>query len=254
MKFLGYIKLYRSTYDHHLFRNEPYSKRDAWHYLIAEAAFKPWTKYVREIPVKIGRGQAVISIRDLAKEWRWSKDKVTRFLIRLEDDAMIRTQKSQLGNQYTIVNYEKYQADKDINKDIDKDIDKDKKEEVKEDVKNKDKNKEDVFSVRPEFVSEEDWKALILHRRGHKQKPKETEYAYRILAGKIKKTMELGFTSTEVIEQIVVRNWQSVEPSWMPENKPTKGGAKNVRDERSDILGKAARHVLAQRINEASNG
>lgn len=132
----GYIKLYRSSYKHHLFEDEPFSKRDAWHFLIAAAAFAPWTKSVREIPVKLNRGEVSISTRELAREWKWSREKVKRFLNRLEGESMLSPQRSKLGNRYTIVNYDKYQGNESINESTDESTDESKKEEgIKEGIK-----------------------------------------------------------------------------------------------------------------------
>lgn len=231
------MKSIKDLYDEHGFFSLIFEKMEEWEWYTDLPCFKLMVHLIIKSMKKdtsyrgepVLRGQYRTSRARLAMETGLSEKQVRTALKKLEKTKEIIWAKSRAKQRsiITLCNFEKYQPEL-LERGQGKGqagakLGPSNKEELSV-TSSKDKNKEDVFSVRPEFVSEEDWKALILHRRGHKQKPKETEYAYKILAGKIKKTMELGFTSTEVIEQIVVRNWQSVEPSWMPENKSTKGG------------------------------
>lgn len=58
------------------------------------------------------RGEFVGSLRFWARRWRWKKDRVARFLNRLEGDGFITRQRQGThGAVYLIVNYARYQDD-----------------------------------------------------------------------------------------------------------------------------------------------
>jgi hypothetical protein len=71
-----------------------------------------------------------------------------------------------------------------------------------------------------------------------------------ILSGKIQKTVEAhGCTPKEVIETIIVRNWQSIEPHWMNKTNHTKGG--NGRDKDTEYRRETAKDLLREKFEEA---
>ena len=101
----GYIKLYRDIRDHWLWQNEPYDKAHAWADLIMRANYK-----TREIMfdgrlVTVKRGSFITSVKQLARDWGWSRHKVSDFLDVLAENEMI-TQKR--DNKKTLINIEKY--------------------------------------------------------------------------------------------------------------------------------------------------
>jgi hypothetical protein len=116
---MSYYQMHRGWMNSPVFRKSPYSHREAWCWLIENAA---WAK--SRIPVEGGiltleRGQLSHSLRFLAKAWKWQSDKRVRlFLRRLEEDKMLRIQKGRKTdagkdagqNVITICNYERYQA------------------------------------------------------------------------------------------------------------------------------------------------
>ncbi len=108
----GYYQMHRGWQDHPVFGREPYSERDAWEWLIANASHTDTVVRVAGVPVTVERGQLCYSVRFLAERWRWSKSKVHRFLGRMAKWDMIRTcAKSGTANTVvTVCNYELYQA------------------------------------------------------------------------------------------------------------------------------------------------
>jgi len=102
----GYYRLYRGWLDHDLFRGQAYCERAAWAWLIEHAAFAKKRGGV-------GRGELVVSIRQLALAWKWNPGKVRSFLGRLSRSTQISTQTSTKGRaaatHITICNYEKFQ-------------------------------------------------------------------------------------------------------------------------------------------------
>ena len=112
----GYIRFHRSIFSHHFFAPEPYTEREAWTWLIAEAAWKPCTVRVRQSMVEIGRGELIYSTRFLAKKWRWDRSHVRRFIARLIAEKMVDPQLNpQLTHKpthLTICNYDKFQTER----------------------------------------------------------------------------------------------------------------------------------------------
>jgi hypothetical protein len=100
------------------FGGEPFTRREAWQWLIAEAAWKP-----RRIRVSTGRGDTFIELDRgqlshsrsyMQKAWNWSSDKRVRtFLDRLEMDSRIGRTKGQASGQtqciITVCKYDEYQ-------------------------------------------------------------------------------------------------------------------------------------------------
>jgi hypothetical protein len=107
----GYYRMARGWMEHPAFGREPFTRAQAWIWLIERAAWRDTTQPVGRHFVQVQRGQVAVAVRYLAEAWQWSKSSVDRFLTRLETGTMIGTQP---GTQYTVIticNYEKYQGD-----------------------------------------------------------------------------------------------------------------------------------------------
>lgn len=106
---MSYYLMHRGWMDHHLFKDQPYSEREAWEYLIANANYAP-TKYRQAGKIyDIPRGAKATSYRDLAGHWKWSVGKVIRFLKLLNTDGMISLKTEHNFVEIYLVNYEAYQ-------------------------------------------------------------------------------------------------------------------------------------------------
>src|SRR3954468_20107928 len=71
------------------FADEPFTEREAFMWLVGEAAWKPYRKGADGKLVDPGRGQLCHAVRFMAEAWGWSKSRVDRFLDRLENRDMI---------------------------------------------------------------------------------------------------------------------------------------------------------------------
>jgi DNA-binding transcriptional MocR family regulator len=118
----GYVAMRRNWQDHDIFAGEEYSRRDAWAWLISNAAWKPTRARVKGETIEIGRGELCFALRFLAEKWGWSKSKVDRFLGVLRTEGMILT-RSKTGTTagqgtgqgqtiITICNYDAFQSPK----------------------------------------------------------------------------------------------------------------------------------------------
>lgn len=119
----GYVAMSRDWQDHDIFEGDEFSRRDAWAWLIANAAWKPGKARIKGMAVILARGELCFSQRFLAKRWRWSKSRVDRFIQLLRAEGMIET-RSKIGatpdhpagqgqSIISICNYDKYQPAKD---------------------------------------------------------------------------------------------------------------------------------------------
>lgn len=106
----GWIKLHRSMLEHHLWSKEPFSYAQAWIDLLLHANHKPARVCIKTTVIEVARGQQCRSELTLSKEWRWSRNKVRRFLKLLENDKMIAQHTTHLTSVISICNYESFQG------------------------------------------------------------------------------------------------------------------------------------------------
>lgn len=112
-----FVAISRGLLDHPVVgipASEPYSRTEAWQWLILEAAFRARRYEAGNIVVELKRGQLAHSTRYMAKAWRWSEPAVRRFLTRLKTGAgtgaMIDAATDAGITVITICNYERYQT------------------------------------------------------------------------------------------------------------------------------------------------
>ncbi len=88
----GVFAVDRGIFTDDLFADEAFTEREAWLWLIAEAAWKARRVRAGTAAVELARGQLCHSVRFMAEAWQWSKSRVDRFLSKLEKrDAISRT-------------------------------------------------------------------------------------------------------------------------------------------------------------------
>ncbi|RME97719.1 MAG: hypothetical protein D6773_15405 [Alphaproteobacteria bacterium] len=114
----GTFAVSREIWEHPLLAsNEPFSRREAWLWLVSEAAWKPTQKEIGGKIVTLQRGQLAHSLRFMAHNWKWSKSKVDRYIYRLKTGTMIDVEPGHSAMLITICNYEKYQPSLKIERD-----------------------------------------------------------------------------------------------------------------------------------------
>ena len=105
----GWISIHRKILDDEEWLSEPFTRSQAWIDVLLIANHKSNSFYVRGNLINVSRGQFAYGETELAKRWKWSRDKVRRFLHVLETRQQIIQQKSRVLSIYTVVNYEMYQ-------------------------------------------------------------------------------------------------------------------------------------------------
>lgn len=107
----GWIKLHRKIIDSWIWNdNECYDKRSAWIDLLLLADYSGRKVIHNGEIIALNQGQLQVSIRGLSNRWKWSTNRVYRFLNMLENDGMIERERNTNETLITIVNYSFYQV------------------------------------------------------------------------------------------------------------------------------------------------
>lgn len=105
----GWIKLFRKIRSNILWQDKPFTKGQAFVDMLLRANHKDNEVLYEWKKVTISCGSFIASERDLARDWGWSRSRVTRYLRLLRDEGMIVSKPNPKANQITICNYKIYQ-------------------------------------------------------------------------------------------------------------------------------------------------
>lgn len=107
----GWIRLYRQIQDSAIWKvSDKFNRRDAWIDLLLMANHEDRTIVIDGKPKVIHAGQRWTSSAILAERWRWSRNKVLRYLRLLKELGMVTTNGTTSGTLITIVKYEDFQS------------------------------------------------------------------------------------------------------------------------------------------------
>lgn len=101
----GYFAVSRDFLNEEIFHKEPASRGQAWIELIGLAKFKDEPFLVNGQLVEGKRGCIYVSQTALSERWKWSKNKVIRFLKLLQTLGKIELRSNHVINCISIVNY-----------------------------------------------------------------------------------------------------------------------------------------------------
>lgn len=107
----GYIKLHRQLQDCWLWKDEPFSRGQAWVDLLMLANHSEHKMQFNGNLITVGRGQIITSIMKLSERWKWSRNKTKHFIDVLESDGMVTTKGTTKGTTITIVNWDNFQLE-----------------------------------------------------------------------------------------------------------------------------------------------
>lgn len=105
----GWVSLNREIAGHWVWDCE-FSTGQAWVDLILHANHKPAKIIIKGQLIDVLRGQQARSELTLSKQWKWSRNKVRRFLKNLENDGMIEVKSGHLTTVITICKYNDFQS------------------------------------------------------------------------------------------------------------------------------------------------
>lgn len=106
----GTVNIARSLFHDAAFKDQPFTEREAFMWMVMEASWKDREKRIDNKVVSLKRGQLAASIRFMAEAWSWEKSTVDRFLKRLKNRDMIGTDSGTGVNVITICKYSEYQG------------------------------------------------------------------------------------------------------------------------------------------------
>jgi hypothetical protein len=116
----NWIAVSRNLFDNDCFKQENFTEREAFLWMIMHAAWQTKTIKHKGKPQKLERGQLLGGSEHLAKTFGWSRQRVRTFLAKLQREEMIEINQrsNQRSNQcnghyaniVTISNYNKYQT------------------------------------------------------------------------------------------------------------------------------------------------
>lgn len=213
----GWYAMKRGWQGHPVFDGQAYSDRDAWVWMIENAAHSETFVNVRGNPVSIQRGQLSYSIRFLATAWGWHRNRVARFLERLKKWELIETAGGTAQVVITVCNYSVYQDVRDSagtpsGTEAGRGRD---RGGTNNNNDNNDKQKGNITSKppktsfqRPDWIPEIAWKAYIDHRKA--MKIGVTDHALGLATKQLEKLRQEGHDPTEVINQSILRGWKGL--------------------------------------------
>lgn len=106
----GWISIHRKIQQSDIWLDkEPFDKRSAWIDLIMMANHDDRQVLFDGKFIEVKRGEKITSLRMLSEKWKWSRNKVKRFLKLLESGSMIELKIDHQKTTYKIVNYNVYQ-------------------------------------------------------------------------------------------------------------------------------------------------
>jgi hypothetical protein len=106
----GVFAVDRGIFDHPVLSSrEPFSRREAWLFILSEAAWKPRAFRANGRQIELKRGQLSHSVRFLADKWGWSKSSVARFLDVLQTETMIEKETGTGQILISVCNFDQYQ-------------------------------------------------------------------------------------------------------------------------------------------------
>ena len=250
----GFISLERKLWDHPLFTPAPMTEREAWMWMIAQAAWSETRHRVGSELVVVPRGAFMATLREMQSAFMWGSDKRVRtFLKTLEKEGMIgRTTlgaKNAPKTQITIRNYEEYQSrgrTKDAPKTQDRThhgrtTDAVKKQGNKGTRDSKESQDACAAKILSTLISQNVAMAFVAHRREMKKPITENS------ASAILKKLDGHHDPDAVITDSIANGWQGVFPEKIkPQSKfkAISGG----RDERR-YQGSESNREIANRFS-----
>jgi len=200
----GVFAVDRGIWDHPVLNSkDPLSRREAWLWMLSEAAWKPRKVSIDGKTVTLERGQMAHSVRFMADKWGWSKSAVVRFLDRCKTETMIETQSGTGQNIITICNYDDYQKVALPNRDTNRDSDRDSSGTVAGHQRDKEEDTKNIEDIKPSSCAvakatrtegaeefQEFWKAYPKRDGGNPKKP---------AAEKFYAALKAGATASEII-------------------------------------------------------
>jgi len=106
----GWVKLWRSQFNHWVSEKRPWCDGYAWSYTYSRANHKDGLVNFRNQYIRLKRGEFITSKRKLQGTFGWSRNRLNSFLAALKADNMITYRTTNRYLRIHVLNYEKYQG------------------------------------------------------------------------------------------------------------------------------------------------
>lgn len=106
----GWIKLHRAIQEHWLWDDEPFTRGQAFIDLLLMVNHKDKKIMFNGELIEVKKGSKITSLRQLSDRWKWSTNKVKKYLEQLQKDRMINYKSDNKKTLLTIENYGVYQG------------------------------------------------------------------------------------------------------------------------------------------------
>lgn len=106
----GWIKLHRAIQEHWLWDDEPFTRGQAFIDLLLMVNHKDKKIMFNGELIEVKKGSKITSLRQLSDRWKWSTNKVKKYLEQLQKDGMINYKCDNKKTLLTIENYGVYQG------------------------------------------------------------------------------------------------------------------------------------------------
>lgn len=108
----GWVKLHRQSLDHWLYNeSRPHTRREAWEDMLLLANHEDNKVMIHGELIECKTGQSVMSLKNWAKQFKWTIQQVRTFFDILKKDEMINTEGLRKTTRITICNYAYYQKE-----------------------------------------------------------------------------------------------------------------------------------------------
>ena len=99
----GWVPVHRDLPECAAWGDEKFTKGQAWVDLLFLASYSKRTIYKRGVAIHLEPGQIAISEAELSVRWKWSRNKVRRFLGGLKTEQQIEQQKNNISSVITML-------------------------------------------------------------------------------------------------------------------------------------------------------
>lgn len=207
-----WIRVNVSVFEHEVFAEEPFSEREAWLWLVSNAAWKETRHRVGNDILAVPLGSLFMTLRGLQSVWKWKSDKRVRsFLSLLEGEGMVEVRASLGKTHITISNYSRYQET--TRSDDARMAAVPQRTEAPAPSKQKSKQDVEGFKVAISTVLDVDRvEAICTVRR--KKGAVFTAHAGKLLVDALTACPD----PASAADEMVLRNWTSVKPEWLDRN------------------------------------
>lgn len=226
---LGWISLHRQIQEHWIWNDKPFSYGQAWVDMLLLANHTDNKFLFGSELVTVSSGSFITSELKLMDRWGWSKSKVRRFLMLLENDSMIVKKTDRKKTTITIVKYSDYQESqttKRPQKDRRKTTEKPQKDTNNNDNNDNNENNENNYVENP--LLNEAIIAFVNYRK--EMKKPMSENAIKLMIGKLNKLSPDVDEQIEIINQSIISGYQGVFPLKKGNEQQGKGRKEMVPD------------------------